>query len=45
MYGALLIAPTTHEFLSQVPAAAHSSPLAAMPKTCGNDRLAPLEPV
>lgn len=45
MYGVLLIAPIIHEFLSQVPAAAHSGPTSAMPKACGNDKFAPLLPV
>ena len=45
MYGQELINPTSHELLSQVPAAVHAGPLSGIPKVTGNDRLAPFEPV
>ena len=44
MYGQELMKPTSHELLSQVPAAVHSVPESGIPKAIGNERLAPLEP-
>ena len=45
IYGQELMNPTSHELLSQVPAALHTSPLSGIPKVIGKDKLAPFEPV
>ena len=45
IYGAELMAPMIQEFVLQVPSLSHSAPVSAIPKACGKDRFAPLDPV